>query len=90
MAKKSVRQTPQVRAKAAIKTLYRKAEEIDAGLDVFAEQAQQMAALEKQMGTQAAQLREHGVTVAQLAQVSGMHPQRIHRLIARYGSAGND
>lgn len=90
MADRTAGKSPQSRASAAIAALYRRAEQTQDDMDALWEHAVQLSELEEKIGTRAARLQDKGISVSELSQATGMHPNRIHRLISRHENSDGE
>lgn len=88
MTTKSPRQgDPGERARAAIDVIWQRYDQQVTDLDTIAGLVEEIAEREEKLGVVAARLEGGGISVSELANCTGVHPNRLHRLIARYHNA---
>lgn len=91
MTGKSSRQgKPSARAQAALDDLRRRLDEKKENLEMFWDLADQVRELEATFGAAAARVHEDGQSLSDMANTSGMHPNRLRRLIDRHDPATGD
>lgn len=76
-------QDAKARAGAALAQVYRELEQKQADLHALWDYADQLAELEDHIAERAVRLQEAGISISEMSQTTGMHLNRIHRLIAR-------
>lgn len=78
------RGAPSERAQVAIDALRARYAQQVTDLDTAAGLAEEIAELEEQLGVLAARLQDSGMSMSDLANCTGVHPNRLRRLIDRH------
>ncbi|MGP6175352.1 hypothetical protein [Corynebacterium sp. A21] len=86
----SRRGAPGKRAQAAIDALRQRYEQQVTDLDTAAELAEEIAEREEKFAVVVARLQEGGMSVSDLANCTGMHPNRLRRLIERHNATTDE
>lgn len=81
---------PNDRARVALEEIRRHSEQKMQRLQVFWGLAEQLREVEAEFGQAAARLYEGGEAMSDMANTSGVHPNRLRRLIDRHGPAAGD
>lgn len=91
MTTKSPRQgNPGERARAAIDVIWQRYEQQVTDLKKAADLAEEIAEREEQLGVLAARFQEGGMLVVDVANCTGVHPNRLRRLIGRHHAATDE
>lgn len=86
----SMRGQPSARAQAALDKIHRNAEQKKERLQVFWDLADQLREVEAEFGQAAACLHEGGESLSDMANTTGVHPNRLRRLIDRHEPTADD
>lgn len=81
---------PSARAQAALDDLRRRLDEKKENLQTFWDLADQLRELEATFGAAAARVHADGHSLSDMANTSGVHPNRLRRLIDRHDPATDD
>lgn len=88
--KSSKKDRPSARAQVALDKIRRNQEEKKEHLEVFWDLAEQVRELETTFGAAAARVHEDGYSLSDMANATGMHPNRLRRLIDRHALVTDD
>lgn len=84
------RENPGERAQAAIDVIRARYDQQVTDLDTAANLTEEIAEHEEKLGTVAARLEGGGISVSDLANCTGIHPNRLRRLIDRHYAAAEE